>query len=99
MALQRPRLVLALKNREKYLKTCKVAQNFSFFLNFQKKLEKKNFWPKMAIFGHFYYFRPNFGHFWTNFDISPKVDKLYLKMKLLARAFQKSQSQGQKRST
>ena len=53
MALQRPRLVLALKNREKYLKTCKVAQNFSFFWNFQKKLEKKIFgqkWPFLAIF-------------------------------------------------
>ena len=31
MALQRPRLVLALKNRKKYPKTCKVGQNFSFF--------------------------------------------------------------------
>ena len=53
----------------------------------------------MAIFGHFYHFRPNFGHFWANFEISQKLDKLYLKMKLLARAFQKSQSRVQKRST
>ena len=36
MALQRPGLFLALKNRQKYLKICKDAQNFSIFRNSQK---------------------------------------------------------------
>ena len=40
MTLQRPGLFLALKNRAKYLKIYKVAQNFSIFRNFQKKYEK-----------------------------------------------------------
>ena len=37
-----------------------------------KKLEKKI----LVKNGHYYHFGPNFGHFW--------VDKLYLKMKLVA---------------
>ena len=67
MASQRPRLVLALKNREKYLKTCTVAQNFSFFRNFQKKWEKKilvrngHFWPFLSFPAKFW---PFLGQFW-----------------------------------
>ena len=41
----------------------------------------------------------NLGSFRVKFRTSPKVDKLYLKMKLLARAFHKNYSQGQKRSS
>ena len=58
MTLQRPGLFLALKNRAKYLKIYKVAQNFSIFRNFQENMKKM-----LLKNDHFYNFVANFSVF------------------------------------
>ena len=102
---------MALKNRQKYLKTCKVAQNFSFFRNFQKKWEKKflvkngHFWPFLSFPANFWPFLGKFWGFAKSRQIIPQNEalgesfskKIFFESKKVNKA-QKSRKKGLKRS-